>query len=48
MRLAFSTNAYLNHSFDDAVTRLASMGYEGVEVMADVPHAWPAYMLPPR
>ena len=46
MRLAFSTNAYLNYSFDDAVTRLATIGYEGVEVMADVPHAWPAYMLP--
>ena len=46
MRLAFSTNAYLNYSFDDAVTRLATIGYEGVEVMADVPHAWPADMLP--
>ena len=46
MRLAFSTNAYLNYSFDDAVTRLATIGYEGVEVKADVPHAWPAYMLP--
>jgi len=46
MRLAFSTNAYLNYSFDDTVTRLAIIGYEGVEVMADVPHAWPAYMLP--
>jgi len=46
MKLAFSTNAYLNHTFDDAVTRLAGMGYEGVEIMADVPHAWPAYMLP--
>src|SRR5436309_9004983 len=46
MQLAFSTNAYLNHSFADAVTRLAKIGYRGVEVMADVPHAWPAYLLP--
>jgi sugar phosphate isomerase/epimerase len=46
MQLAFSTNAYLNHSFAHAVTRLAAIGYRGVEVMADVPHAWPAYMLP--
>jgi sugar phosphate isomerase/epimerase len=46
MQLAFSTNAYLNHSFADAVSRLAAIGYRGVEVMADVPHAWPAYMLP--
>ena len=46
MKLAFSTNAYLNFSFADAVTRLAKIGYAGVEIMADVPHAWPAYMLP--
>jgi sugar phosphate isomerase/epimerase len=46
MRLAFSTNAYLNHSFADAVSRLAGIGYRGVEIMADVPHAWPAYLLP--
>ncbi len=46
MRLAFSTNAYLNHTFDDAVSHLAGLGYRGVEIMADVPHAWPAYLLP--
>lgn len=45
-RLAFSTNAYLNHPFDDAVARLARIGYPAVEIMADVPHAWPAYLLP--
>jgi sugar phosphate isomerase/epimerase len=46
MKLAFSTNAYLNFPFLEAVTRLAALGYEGVEIMADVPHAWPAYLLP--
>jgi sugar phosphate isomerase/epimerase len=46
MQLAFSTNAYLNYSFAEAVRRLAAIGYRGVEVMADVPHAWPAYLLP--
>ncbi len=46
MKLAFSTNAYLNFSFPDAVRRLAAIGYAGVEIMADVPHAWPAYLLP--
>jgi len=45
MKIAFSTNAYLKHSFRDAVTRLAKIGYQGVEIMADVPHAWPAYLL---
>jgi sugar phosphate isomerase/epimerase len=44
--LAFSTNAYLKYSFTEAVTRLAKIGYRGVEIMADVPHAWPAYLLP--
>ena len=46
MELAFSTNAYLNFSFDETVGRLAAIGYTGVEIMADVPHAWPASMLP--
>jgi sugar phosphate isomerase/epimerase len=45
MQLAFSTNAYLNYSFAEAVRRLAALGYRGVEVMADVPHAWPAFLL---
>jgi len=46
MQLAFSTNAYLNFSFAETVSRLATIGYRGVEIMADVPHAWPAYLLP--
>jgi sugar phosphate isomerase/epimerase len=45
MRLAFSTNAYLKFSFPEAVRRLAALGYTGVEIMADVPHAWPAFLL---
>lgn len=45
-RLAFSTNAYLHYSFAEAVRRIAAVGYAGVEIMADVPHAWPAYLLP--
>src|SRR5438128_6778429 len=44
-RLAFSTNAYLKFSFSEAVRRLATIGYRGVEIMADVPHAWPACLL---
>ena len=45
MRLAFSTNAYLKFSFAEACRRVAALGYAGVEIMADVPHAWPAYLL---
>jgi len=44
-RLAFSTNAYLKYPFAEAVRRLAAIGYAGVEIMADVPHAWPAFLL---
>ena len=46
MKLAFSTNAYLHHPFADAARRIAAVGYRGLELMADVPHAWPAYLLP--
>ncbi len=45
MDLAFSTNAYLRFSFAEACRRLAALGYRGVEIMADVPHAWPAFLL---
>lgn len=45
MKLAFSTNAYLKFPFAEAVRRLARIGYTGVEIMADVPHAWPACLL---
>ena len=48
MKLAFSTNAYMRFSVEDALSRLAGVGYRGVELMADVPHAWPAGLLPER
>lgn len=46
MKLAFSSNAYLNFSFEEAAKRIREAGYCGIEIMADVPHAWPAYLLP--
>jgi sugar phosphate isomerase/epimerase len=45
MRLAFSTNAYLKHPFNEAASRIAALGYQGLELLADVPHAWPAGLL---
>jgi sugar phosphate isomerase/epimerase len=45
MRLAFSTNAYMRFPFEEAAARIAALGYEGLELMADVPHAWPAGLL---
>jgi sugar phosphate isomerase/epimerase len=46
MQIAFSTNAYRRTCVEDAIARIAAIGYRGVEIMADVPHAWPAGLLP--
>ena len=48
MNLAFSSNAYLRFSVEEAIRRVAGIGYSGIELMADVPHAWPAGLLPER
>ena len=48
MKLAFSSNAYLNYSIEDTIRRVAEMEYRGIELLADVPHAWPAGLLPER
>src|SRR3954447_14535315 len=41
-RLAFSTNAFKKNTLAEAVDAIAAIGYRGVEIMADVPHALPA------
>lgn len=46
LQLAFSSNAYQRFTFREAATRIAALGYQGIEIMADVPHAWPAGLLP--
>jgi sugar phosphate isomerase/epimerase len=38
--LAFSTNAYTEYSLPEAVSRIADHGYDGVELLGDVPHAF--------
>ena len=48
MKLAYSSNAYLNYSIEETITRIAGLGYAGLELLADVPHAWPAGLLPER
>ena len=45
MKLAFSSNAYLRYSIEETIARIASLGYTGIELLADVPHAWPAGLL---
>lgn len=45
MKLAFSSNAYLHFSIEETIAAVASLGYQGIELLADVPHAWPAGLL---
>jgi sugar phosphate isomerase/epimerase len=40
--LAFSTNAFKKNTLSEAIAAIAGIGYTGVELMADVPHAHPA------
>jgi len=39
--LAFSTNAYTKFSLVEACDRIARVGYRAIEILADVPHAYP-------
>ena len=41
MKLSFSTNAYTEHSVFYAVERIADIGYQGVELLAEIPHLTP-------
>jgi sugar phosphate isomerase/epimerase len=45
MKLAFSSNAYMHFSIEATIEKIASLGYQGIEILADVPHAWPAGLL---
>lgn len=38
MKLSFSTNAFTRHPLNEAVQRIALLGYPGVEILADRPH----------
>ena len=48
MKLAFSSNAYTRFPVEETIRRIAGLGYGGVELLADVPHAWPVGLLPER
>src|SRR5258708_38303042 len=45
MKLALSSNAYLRFSIEETIECIAALGYRGIELLADVPHAWPAGLL---
>jgi sugar phosphate isomerase/epimerase len=41
IKLAFSTNAFKRYSLEDSIHEIAHIGYTGVEILCDVPHAYP-------
>src|SRR2546421_9493549 len=41
MKLAFSTNAFTRFGLLDAIRGIKAAGFAGVEILADVPHAYP-------
>src|SRR5262245_27857366 len=48
MKLAFSSNAFRAFSIEETIATLAGIGFEGVELMCDAPHAWPGDVTPAR
>ncbi len=41
MKLAYSSNAYMRWPVGEAIARIAGVGFSGMELMADTPHAFP-------
>jgi sugar phosphate isomerase/epimerase len=41
MKIAFSSNAFRKYSLIKTIDILAEAGYKGIEIMCDVPHAYP-------
>ena len=40
INLAFSTNAFKRYSLEDSIREIAKIGYSGVEILCDIPHAY--------
>jgi sugar phosphate isomerase/epimerase len=40
IKLAFSTNAFKRYSLEDSIREIAKIGYSGVEILCDIPHAY--------
>lgn len=41
MKFAFSSNAFRRYSLEETIRILADLGYQGIEILADIPHAFP-------
>jgi len=44
MKFAFSANAFTRYSLFETIKIVTALGYEGIEIMADVPHAFPLHL----
>jgi sugar phosphate isomerase/epimerase len=43
IKLAFSTNAFKQYSLEDSIREIAKESYSGVEILCDIPHAYPPF-----
>jgi sugar phosphate isomerase/epimerase len=41
MKLAFSSNAFKRFSLEQCIPLISQIGYSGIEILCDVPHAYP-------
>ncbi len=48
MKLAFSSNAFRAFPIEETIAIVSGIGYDGIELMCDSPHAWPPDMTPAR
>jgi len=48
MKFAFSSNAFTNFTLLDAIREISQVGYSGIEIMCDVPHAYPPNLSPEK
>jgi sugar phosphate isomerase/epimerase len=44
VQLSFSSNAFRSHSLRETIGILSGLGYRALEIMADIPHAYPPRM----
>ena len=44
LRFAYSSNGFRKYSLVDTIAILADLGYDGIEIMADLPHAYPPHL----
>ena len=41
MKLAFSSNAFKKFSLEQSISLISQIGYSAIEILCDVPHAYP-------